>query len=73
MMWVVEAAGGRGCKAGTGKVPVCVDRMISAFGIWTRTPGCAGAMLAVMSWGGEKCPVAPVSSTKVGDGEADSV
>ena len=73
MMWAVEAALVRGFKAGTGKVPVCVDRMISEFGICTRTPGCAGVMLSVMSCGGEKWPVAPVSNTKVGDGEADSV
>ena len=65
------AGAGRLLSAGIGNFPVCVDVMMVPFGILTRTPGLALLRLLVMSVGCAKCPVAPVSRTKVRCGEGD--
>ena len=67
------AGAGRSSSAGIGNFPVCVDVMMVPFGILTRTLGLALLRLLVMSVGCAKCPVAPVSRTKVRQGEGDSV
>ena len=71
MTWVTAAGAGRSVSACRGNLPVWVDVMMVPFGILTRTPGVALSRLLVMSVGFAKCPVAPVSRTKVRCGEGD--
>ena len=56
-----------------GRSPVCVDQMMSAFGILTRTPGLAGWRLVLMSSGLAKWAVAPESRTRVGNDAGEEV
>ena len=65
MMCVCLALDGSWLSSGIGRRPVCVDVMISAFGILTWTPGFAGTTLLVVSCGVLKCAVAPLSRTNV--------
>ena len=71
MMCAVLAAWGRSCIVAIGKFAVCVDLMIAPFGILTLTPISATLMLAWTLSRVTKWPVAPVSRTKVRDGEGD--
>ena len=70
-MWAVRAGCGSTFRDGMGNVPAWVDEMISTFGIFTRTPGVATVTSSLISVAVAKCPVAPVSRTKVGTGEDD--